>query len=200
MIEWKTTKLPVDYPTAILEMEKRVDDIIHGIKPELIWLLEHPPIYTAGTSANPQDLLNPRFPIHKTGRGGKYTYHGAGQRVVYVMLDLKKRDMDIRQYLNMLENWIINTLAEFNITANADRDNVGIWVDDEKIAAVGIRVRKWVTYHGFALNVSPDLSHYNGIIPCGIKEKGITSMEKLGVKTLLSEVDYILQKINILLH
>lgn len=193
MPEWKISIPPVDYSNAILGMEQRIADIAKGIKPELIWMLEHPPIYTAGTSANPEELLNrEKFPVHKTGRGGKYTYHGPGQLVCYLMVDLKKRNLDIRQYLNLIEGWIIDTLTEFSIKAFADRENVGIWIEQEnqksKIAAIGIRVRKGITYHGFALNVKPDLSHYQGIIPCGIKENGITSIEKLGKQISINQI------------
>ncbi len=194
MIEWKTSVEPVAYPDAISQMEQRVAEIAGGKKSEQIWLLEHPDIYTAGTSANLDELLNPDIlPIYETGRGGKYTYHGAGQRIGYVMLDLKRRKMDIRSYLVGLENWLIATLAEFGISARADRNNVGIWVGDAKIAAIGIRIRGGVTYHGFALNVSPDLSHYKGIIPCGIRDGGVTSMRKLGVNVALQEVDKVLR-------
>ena len=195
MFEWKISKDIVDYQFAITQMEQRVADIIAGEKPEQIWLLEHPNIYTAGTSANSSDLLNPELlPIYKTGRGGKYTYHGAGQRIGYVMLNLKQRKVDIRSYLLNLEKGLVATLAEFGITARADRDNVGIWVGDDKIAAIGIRIRGGVSYHGFALNVCPNLEHYKGIIPCGITDGGITSMRELGVDAELSEIDKVLME------
>ena len=167
---------------------------------ELVWLLEHPPLYTAGTSANAADLVAPdRFAVYKTGRGGKYTYHGPGQRVGYVMLDLKQRRPDLRCFVHQLEEWIIRTLAAFDVTGERRKGRVGIWIDhgrgrEEKIAAIGVRVRRWVTFHGIALNVNPDLSHYTGIIPCGIAEYGVTSLHALGVDVSLKQVDCALQK------
>jgi lipoyl(octanoyl) transferase len=185
-IEWKISTEPVDYLEAIEFMEKRVEDIITGNAPEMVWLLEHPSIYTAGTSAKKKALLDPdRFPVYETGRGGEYTYHGPGQQIAYVMLNLKKRmdKPDLRKYVKDLEQWIINTLQQFDIKGERRENRIGIWVQNEdgsedKIAALGVRVRKWVTYHGISINVTPDLSHFTGIIPCGISQHGITSIEK----------------------
>ena len=200
MIEWKISKEPVDYQYAITQMEERVKQIREGSAKELIWLLEHNPIYTAGSSAKDSDLINNNgLPVYKTGRGGQYTYHGNGQRIVYVMLDLKKRGGDIRVFVKQLENWIINTLAEFGIKGEIREGRVGVWVQngnsEEKIAAIGIRVKNWVSYHGISININPDLRHYNGIIPCGIKEYGITSLAKLGVNVTMEEFDKKLVKI-----
>ena len=198
--EWKRESGLVAYPEAVAAMESRVAGIIGGSASELIWLLEHPPLYTAGTSANSLDLLDKmRFPVYATGRGGQYTYHGPGQRIAYVMLDLKKRGaMDIRAYVQNLERWIIATLAHFDITAFTREGRIGVWTIDAsggeaKIAALGIRVRKWVTFHGIALNVFPDLSHYGGIVPCGISNFGVTSLQALGVGTTMDEVDSVLR-------
>jgi len=181
-------------------MEARVNDLIQGRAPELTWLLEHPPLYTAGTSANDDDLLDKtHFPVYESGRGGQYTYHGPGQRVAYLMLDLKKRDMmDVRRYVQMLEQWIIDTLATFNVQSFVREGRIGVWTLDRagkeaKIAALGIRVRKWVTYHGICINVNPDLSHYAGIVPCGISEYGVTSLERLGVKASMEDLDIALK-------
>lgn len=201
-IEWKISKTPVDYETAISVMEERVAAIRAGEKDELIWLLEHPPLYTAGTSAKSDDLLNPQFPVYETGRGGQYTYHGPGQRVAYVMLDLKKRQQapDIKQYICNLEQWIINSLQELDIKGERREGRVGIWVDrgapfgDSKIAAVGVRVRHWVTYHGISINVNPDLSHFSGIVPCGISDAGVTSMGQLGADAGFDELDSVLEE------
>ena len=200
MIEWKISKEPVDYQYTITQMEERVKQIREGSAKELIWLLEHNPIYTAGSSAKDSDLINNNgLPVYKTGRGGQYTYHGNGQRIVYVMLDLKKRGGDIRVFVKQLENWIINTLAEFGIKGEIREGRVGVWVQngnsEEKIAAIGIRVKNWVSYHGISININPDLRHYNGIIPCGIKEYGITSLAKLGVNVTMEEFDKKLVKI-----
>lgn len=177
---------PVPYEDAVRAMEDRVAGIRAGTAQEMIWLLEHPPLYTAGTSAKAGDLLNPHFPVHETGRGGQYTYHGPGQRVGYVMLDLKNRQRqpDIRQFVGQLEEWIIRSLAHFGVKGERRDGRVGIWVDEggmkeSKIAAIGVRVRHWVTYHGIAINVDPDLSHYAGIVPCGIREHGVTSLARI---------------------
>lgn len=200
-IEWKISTSPVDYDTAVSVMEERVAAIRAGEKDELIWLLEHPPLYTAGTSAKEQDLLSPRFPVHETGRGGQYTYHGPGQRVAYVMLDLKKRQQspDIKKYICDLEQWIINSLAAFEIKGERRAGRVGIWVErgnqpEAKIAAIGVRVRHWVTYHGISINVNPDLSHFSDIVPCGISDAGVTSFEDLAVDCNLHALDNVLQR------
>jgi lipoyl(octanoyl) transferase len=194
-IEWRISTIPVDYEPAVEEMEARVAAIREGAAPELIWLLEHSPLYTAGTSARTEDLLDPHYlPVHRTGRGGRYTYHGPGQRIAYVMLDLTRRDRDVRCHVHRLEEWMIRTLARFNIQGERRDGRVGIWVarpggEEEKIAAIGVRVRRWVTYHGVALNVDPELDHYRGIIPCGIAEHGVTSLARLGVGATMEEVD-----------
>jgi len=199
-MEWKTSQKPVDYPEAIETMETRVEDILAGRKPEMAWLLEHPPLYTAGTSAKEHDLLkNTPFPTYKTGRGGEWTYHGPGQRICYLMLDLKKYNlMDMRAYVHKLEEWIIGTLKEFGVEGFTRDGRIGVWVNanggEAKIAALGVRVRKWVTYHGISLNVSPNLSHYAGIVPCGIKEHGVTSLKALGIEAKMEEVDVVLKK------
>ena len=198
--EWKTSSEPINYQTAQDVMEARVAAIRTQGASELVWLLEHPPVYTAGTSANAADLVEPnRFPVYATGRGGQYTYHGPGQRVGYVMLDLKQRTPDLRCFVHQLEEWIIRTLAAFDITGERRAGRVGIWIDhgrgrEEKIAAIGVRVRRWVTFHGIALNVNPDLSHFTGIVPCGIAEYGVTSLHALGVRASLQQVDAALQK------
>ena len=194
-IEWRASKTPVEYPAAVEEMEGRVAAIRTGAAAELVWLLEHPPLYTSGTSARDEELLEPgRVPVHRTGRGGRYTYHGPGQRVAYVMLDLTRRGPDVRCYVYRLEEWMIRTLACFGIRGERRDGRVGIWVAqpsgaEEKIAAIGVRVRRWVTYHGVALNVDPELDHYRGIVPCGIVEHGVTSLKALGVRATMSEVD-----------
>tara|TARA_B100000965_G_scaffold268827_1_gene227324 strand:+ start:130 stop:831 length:702 start_codon:yes stop_codon:yes gene_type:complete len=204
-LEWRISDAPVPYDEAVAVMEDRAAAIRAGMAPEMVWLLEHPPLYTAGTSADPSELVAPdRFPVHKTGRGGRYTYHGPGQRVGYVMLDLKKRGEDVRAFVCDLENWIIQTLAEFNITGERRDGRVGIWVArgapgsklyrEDKIAAIGVRVRKWVTFHGVSLNIEPDLSHFEGIIPCGIDEHGVTSLVDLGVTASTPEVDVVLRQ------
>ena len=190
---------PVDYPTAIATMEDRVAAIRSGTSPEMVWLLEHPALYTAGTSAKPEDLLSPdRFPVFQTGRGGQYTYHGPGQRVGYVMLDLNRRGADIRRYICQLEDWLIRTLAHFGVEGGRRNGRVGIWVDrgggrEDKIAAIGVRVRRWVTFHGIALNIDPDLSHFDGIVPCGIRQHGVTSLWALGHTPTMAEVDMALK-------
>ena len=194
-IEWRIEDAPVAYEPAVAEMEARVAAIRAGTAPELVWLLEHPPLYTAGTSARDEDLVDPElFPVHRTGRGGQYTYHGPGQRVGYVLLDLERRGRDLRAYVHGLEDWIIRTLAVFNLKGERRAGRVGIWIDegagrDNKIAAIGVRVRHWVTYHGMALNVDPDLSHYRGIVPCGIRGHGVTSLMAQGITATMPEVD-----------
>lgn len=182
---WRTFSGLQAYPDTVNAMERHVAAILDGTQGEEIWLLEHPPLYTAGTSAKPQDLLNPRFPVFESGRGGQYTYHGPGQQIAYLMLDLNKRGKDVRRYVWLLEEWLIRTLADFGVTALRREGRVGLWVErsngvDDKIAAIGVRVRRWITLHGIALNVNPDLSHYAGIVPCGIREHGITSLAALG--------------------
>jgi lipoyl(octanoyl) transferase len=194
-VEWRISDQPVAYPDAVAEMETRVAAIRAGTAPELVWLLEHPPLYTAGTSANPADLVDPeRFPVFASGRGGQYTYHGPGQRVAYVMLDLKARGADIRAYVHNLEEWLIRTLARFVVKGERRCGRVGIWVDrgngrEDKIAAIGVRVRQWVTFHGVALNLDPDLTHFEGIVPCGIREHGVTSLWDLGLTPTMEDLD-----------
>ena len=195
VIEWRIAETPVGYEPAVGEMEARVAAIRAGTASELVWLLEHPALYTAGTSARDEDLLDPsRLPVHRTGRGGRHTYHGPGQRIAYVMLDLDRRDRDVRCHVHRLEEWIIRTLARFGIKGERRDGRVGIWVarhggEEEKIAAIGVRVRRWVTYHGAGLNVDPELDHYRGIVPCGIAEHGVTSLARLGVGATMAEVD-----------
>ncbi len=193
-VEWQESfERPVAYRTAVDAMERRVAAIRGGTEPESVWLLEHPPLYTAGTSARPQDLLQPdRFPVHRTGRGGQYTYHGPGQIVGYVMMDLTARGSDIRRFVRDLEEWLIRALAEFGIQGERRNGRVGIWVNrggdrEDKIAAIGVRVRKWVSYHGVALNVEPRLDHYEGIVPCGIDGHGVTSLVDLGLPVSLDD-------------
>lgn len=199
-LEWRISDDLVPYAEAVAFMEQRALDIRAGTAPEIIWLLEHPPLYTAGTSADPAELVQPdRFPVHDTGRGGRYTYHGPGQRVAYVMLDLKKRGPDVRKYVSDLENWVIRTLAQFSVIGERRDGRVGIWVQrgapnnplarEDKIAAIGVRIRKWVTFHGISLNVEPDLTHFDGIVPCGISEHGVTSLWDLGMTPTMPEVD-----------
>lgn len=199
-MEWKHTQEPVVYPDAVKFMEDRVEKIRHAQAPECVWLVEHPPLYTAGTSAKAQDLLNPRFPVFETGRGGQYTYHGPGQRVAYVMLDLKKRqnEPDLKMYIHNLEEWIIRSLASLGVSGERREGRVGIWVahngGEAKIAAIGVRVRHWVTYHGIAINVTPDLDHFSGIVPCGVHDHGVTSLRDLGLSATMSDVDAALQQ------
>lgn len=200
-IEWTISPKPIEYEDALHVMEETVADIRAGTSPEQVWLLEHPSLYTAGTSAKASDLLSPTFPVHTTGRGGQYTYHGPGQRVGYVMLNLRERQQapDIKQYIYRLEKWIIDTLQEFDIKGERREGRVGIWVvkpdqTEAKVAAIGVRVRHWVTYHGISINVNPDLSHFSGIVPCGISDAGVTSFEDLGVKATMEELDMALQK------
>jgi lipoyl(octanoyl) transferase len=194
-IEWRVSETPVEYAAAVEEMEGRVAAIGAGVASELVWLLEHPPLYTAGTSARDEELIEPgRLPVHRTGRGGRYTYHGPGQRIAYVMLDLRRRGQDVRCYVHQLEEWIIRTLARFEVRGERRDGRVGIWVVrpsgiEEKIAAIGVRVRRWVTYHGLALNVDPELEHYRGIVPCGIAAHGVTSLAELGIAASMGEVD-----------
>ena len=200
-MEWNISQGLIEYPDAVAAMERRVGEIQAGRAPELVWLLEHPPLYTAGTSAKGADLLDgKRFPVYDSGRGGQFTYHGPGQRVAYVMLDLKRRNaMDVRHYVQNLEQWIIATLAQFGLDGQVREGRIGVWVADKngqdaKIAAIGIRIRKWVTYHGISLNLNPDLSHYAGIVPCGIDNFGVTSLDALGIKASMGEVDAALRK------
>ena len=202
-IEWLTSEAPVPYPEALAFMETRAAAIAEGTARQAVWLLEHPPLYTAGTSARPDDLLEPgRFPVFAAGRGGQYTYHGPGQRVAYVMLDLRNRGEDVRRYVRDLEEWIIRTLARFNLKGERREGRVGIWVAhdgrEDKIAAIGVRVRRWVTFHGISINVDPDLSHFSGIVPCGIQESaaaplGVTSLAALGYIVSMPEFDMALR-------
>jgi len=198
--DWIIAETPVAYPDAVAEMERRVAAIRDGSAAEAVWLLEHPPLYTAGTSADPADLLDPgRLPVYPTGRGGQYTYHGPGQRVAYVMLDLRRRGMDLRGYVRDLEDWVIATLAAFNVRGERRAGRVGVWVDrgggrEDKIAAIGVRVRRWVSYHGISINVDPALEHYAGIVPCGIAEHGVTSLADLGLTASLADVDLALRE------
>jgi len=199
-IEWRISDSPVPYPEAVKAMETRVAAIRAGTAPELVWLLEHPPLYTAGTSAQPGDLLQPeRFPVYASGRGGQYTYHGPGQRVAYVMLDLKRRAPDLRRFVHDLEEWVIRTLTRFNVRGERRDGRIGIWVArsggrEDKIAAVGVRVRHWVSYHGIAINLDPELEHFAGIVPCGIESGagsrfGVTSLYDLGILIAMAELD-----------
>jgi lipoyl(octanoyl) transferase len=196
---WAVSDRPVDYPDAIELMEERVAGIRAGTANELVWLLQHPPLYTAGTSANPADLVDAGgFPVYETGRGGQYTYHGPGQRVAYTMLDLKARGLDVRTFVSSLEEWVIRALAQFNVRGERRQGRVGIWVPldggrEAKIAAIGVRVRRWVSFHGIALNVDPELAHFDGIVPCGIREHGVTSLADLGYPVGIEDVDVALQ-------
>jgi len=197
-LEWKISDRPVAYPDALAEMETRAAAVAEGSTGELVWLLEHPPIYTAGTSANDADLLDARFPVYRTGRGGQFTYHGPGQRVGYAMLDLKQRKPDVRAYVHDLEQWLIEALAEFNVKGERRQGRVGIWVQrgmrEDKIAALGVRIKRWVTFHGVALNVDPDLDHFTGIVPCGVRAHGVTSLADLGIVATMADVDVALKK------
>ena len=197
-IEWRISPGLTPYPEAVAEMERLVAGIRAGRAPETVWLLEHPPLYTAGSSARPEDLIDPdRFPVHKTGRGGQYTYHGPGQRVSYLMLDLARRDKDVRRFVCRIEAWIIGALARLGVEAHVREGRTGVWVArpekgpgaEDKIAAIGIRVRRWVTYHGVSLNVSPDLTHYDGIVPCGISDQSVTSLTELNPKYSMEDAD-----------
>jgi len=201
-VEWRIEPGLVDYEAAVAFMEQRVAAISEGQAAELVWLVEHPPLYTAGTSADPSDLVEPdRFPVHQTGRGGQYTYHGPGQRVAYVMLDLERRGKDLRAFVAALERWIIGALAAFNVRGETREDRVGVWVRrpdkgngaEDKIAAIGIRVRRWVTFHGISLNVEPDLGHFAGIVPCGIRGHGVTSLVDLGLPVTMEDADMALK-------
>ncbi len=199
-VEWRIDQAPCAYPLAVEAMEARVAAIASGTAREMVWLLEHPPLYTAGTSARDADLIAPaRFPVHPTGRGGQYTYHGPGQRVAYVMLNLAQRGGDLHAYVSGLERWLIAALKDFGVRGEIRKGRVGVWVTrggvrEDKIAAIGVRVRRGVSYHGVSLNVAPDLEHFSGIIPCGIHEHGVTSLADLGVRATLAEVDASLQK------
>jgi lipoyl(octanoyl) transferase len=201
-VEWVISEGPVPYPVALDTMKARAAAIAAGTANEAVWLLEHPPLYTAGTSAAPGDLLAPgRFPVYEAGRGGQYTYHGPGQRVAYVMLDLRQRGRDVRCLVQGLEGWIIDTLAGFNIRGERRDGRIGVWVKrpdkgpgrEDKIAAIGVRVSRWVSFHGIAINVAPDLGHFDGIVPCGIADQGITSFEDLGHLASMAEVDKVLR-------
>jgi lipoyl(octanoyl) transferase len=208
MVEWIISDGLTDYDTALATMEARADAIARGEADELIWLVEHPPLYTAGTSAKIEDLVQPdRFPVYNTRRGGQYTYHGPGQRVAYAMLDLNKRGKDVRKFVHNMETWVIAALAEFNVTGEIREGRVGVWVvrDDkpltvtgqkaeDKVAAIGLRIRKWVSFHGLSINVEPDLSHFDGIVPCGITEHGVTSLVDLGLPVTMEDVDLALRR------
>src|SRR3954469_6123925 len=198
-VEWRISAAPVPYPEAVTAMEQRAADIADHKASELVWLLEHPPLYTSGTSGKQDDLLDPRFPLFTTGRGGQVTYHGPGQRVAYVMLDLKRRRPDVRAYVASLEEWIIRTLAAFNVRGERREDRVGVWVrrpdkgvgHEDKIAAIGVRLRRWVSFHGIAINVEPDLEHFSAIVPCGVSDPryGVTSLVDLGLPVSMEDVD-----------
>jgi lipoyl(octanoyl) transferase len=202
-VEWRISAGPVPYPEAVTEMESRAADIADQKAPELVWLLEHPPLYTSGTSGKEGDLLDPRFPLFTTGRGGQLTYHGPGQRVAYVMLDLKRRRPDVRAYVAGLEEWIIRTLDAFNVRGERREDRVGVWVRrpdkgegyEDKIAAIGVRLKRWVSFHGIAVNVEPDLSHFSAIVPCGVADPrfGVTSLVDLGRPVGLTDIDIALR-------
>jgi lipoyl(octanoyl) transferase len=203
-VEWRISNGLVAYEAALAAMDARAAAVADRIAPELVWLLEHPPLYTAGTSAKPEELIAPHFPVHTAGRGGQITYHGPGQRVAYLMLDLKRRGPDVRRFVATLEEWIIRTLARFNVAGERREDRIGVWVRrpekgagrEDKIAAIGIRIKRWVTLHGVALNVDCDLSHYAGIVPCGVAEPhyGVTSLADLGLAVTTAEVDAVLQR------
>ena len=192
-IEVENSIKPLDYVDSINMLEKRVDEVISGQKNELLWILEHKTVYTGGTSSDQKDLINKRIKIIKTNRGGKYTVHSPGQKIIYFVLNLNKREKDIRKLLNKIENCVINILKEYKISSYADKKNIGIWIGEKKIAAIGIRVKKWVAYHGFSLNVSNDLTKYEGIVPCGISDKGITSLKDFGIKNY-NNIDDIIKK------
>ncbi len=208
MVEWIRSDRPVPYPEALARMEARADAIARGAADEANWLLEHPPLSTAGTSARPADLVDPdRFPVFEARRGGQYTYHGPGQRVAYVMLDVGRRGRDVRRFVAQLESWVIATLAEFNVTGEIREGRVGVWVTrhdkpltaagtppEDKIAAIGIRLRKWVSFHGISINVEPDLAHFSGIVPCGISEHGVTSLVDLGLPVTMGDLDAALER------
>jgi lipoyl(octanoyl) transferase len=203
-VEWRLSAGLTAYEGALAAMEVRVAAIADGTAPELIWLVEHPPLYTAGTSARPEELIEGRFPVHWTGRGGQFTYHGPGQRVVYVMLDLKRRGGDVRRFVATLEEWIIRALKAFDVAGERREDRVGVWVHrpdqgadrEDKVAAIGIRLKRWVSLHGIAINVAPELSHFSGIVPCGVAEPryGVTSLADLGRAVTLAEIDAVLRR------
>ena len=207
-MDWSILPGLQPYPETLAAMEARVAAIAAGEAPEAVWLLEHPPLYTAGTSARAQDLTDPgRFPVHVAGRGGQYTYHGPGQRVAYVMLDLNRRGRDVRCFVHALEEWVIRTLAEFNVTGERRAGRVGVWVvrpekpanadgtpREDKIAAIGVKLRRWVSFHGIAINVEPDLSHFTGIVPCGIRDHGVTSLVDLGLPVTMADLDVALRR------
>jgi lipoyl(octanoyl) transferase len=203
-VDWRVSDSPVPYEDALAEMDARAAAIADGTAAELVWLLEHPPLYTAGTSANDGDLIEARFPVHHVGRGGQFTYHGPGQRVAYCMLDLRQRGPDVRRYVATLEEWVIRTLAAFGVTGERRSDRIGVWVRrpdkgdgcEDKIAAIGVRVRRWVTLHGLALNVAPDLAHFSGIVPCGVTHAhyGVTSLADLGARASMADVDDALRR------
>jgi lipoyl(octanoyl) transferase len=198
-IEWRESDRPVPYEEALAFMERRAAAIRERTAPECVWLLEHPPLFTAGTSSDSAELINPLdFPVYEAGRGGRYTYHGPGQRVGYVMLDLEKRGKDIRRFVHSLEGWIIDTLGQLGVSAHRAEGRIGIWVgegdDEAKIGALGVRVKRWVTLHGFAINVAPDLSHFGGIVPCGIADFGVTSLAEMGKQMPLETVDSALKR------
>ena len=203
-VEWRVSDVPIPYPDAVAAMEARVAGIAAQQAPELVWLLEHPPLYTSGTSGKAGDLLDPRFPMFETGRGGQLTYHGPGQRVAYVMLDLKRRQPDVRAFVAGLEEWIIRTLAAFNVRGERREDRVGVWVArpdkgvgyEDKIAAIGVRLRRWVSFHGIAFNVEPELSHFSAIVPCGVADVryGVTSLVDLGLPVTMEDLDVALRQ------
>jgi lipoyl(octanoyl) transferase len=203
-VEWRISDAPVPYPESVAAMEQRVAAIAAGEADELVWLLEHPPLYTSGTSGRAADLRDPRFPLYQTGRGGQLTYHGPGQRVAYVMLDLKRRRPDVRAYVAGLEQWIIRTLDAFNVRGERREDRVGVWVKradkgagfEDKIAAIGVRLKRWVSFHGIAINVEPDLSHFSAIVPCGVADPryGVTSLVDLGHPVTMADVDIALRQ------
>ena len=207
-MEWSVLPGLAPYPETLAAMEARVAAISRGEADEAVWLLEHPPLYTAGTSARPEDLTDPdRFPVHVAGRGGQYTYHGPGQRVAYVMLDLNRRGRDVRCFVHKLEEWVIGTLADFNVKGERRAGRVGVWVQrpdkapapdgtprEDKIAAIGVKLRRWVSFHGIAINVEPDLSHFGGIVPCGIREHGVTSLVDLGLPVTMDDLDVALRR------
>ena len=206
-MEWRIEDAPVGYPEAVAAMEARVAAIRAGRAEEMVWLLEHPPLYTAGTSADPSELRDPgRFPVYESRRGGRYTYHGPGQRVAYAMLDLERRGRDVRRFVWTLEEWVIRALARFNVTGERRADRVGVWVvrpdrppgaagapHEAKIAAIGVRLRRWVSFHGVAINVEPDLSHFEGVTPCGIADRGVTSLVDLGAPVTMADLDLALR-------
>jgi lipoyl(octanoyl) transferase len=196
--DWKVSPGLTPYPEALAAMEARADAIAAGTAGEQVWLLEHPPIYTAGTSAKDSDLIDARFPVYRTGRGGQFTYHGPGQRVGYVMLNLKQRKPDVRAYVHDLEQWLVEALGLLGVKGERRADRVGIWVArglrEDKIAAIGVRIRHWVTFHGVALNINPDLSHFTGIVPCGVTAHGVTSLADLGITATTADVDIALKR------